>query len=113
AGRGRGVPGVARDRGAAGPERARRVDRAGRRICKIRKVFLRLGQGLVVLLLGEIDLRLDVLFRLVHGNKNRAPMAQTQALYSSTSTASAVRQARCWPPSTAIVTPVTLAASAR
>src|SRR5262249_34667176 len=119
--------GVARDHGAPCPERARRE------LLALAGLLRRVGQRrLVLLLVGEVELGLDVLLGVVHGLRSRAPRRQTQADYCaalidlvrkrgplfgimrySSSTASAVRQARCWPPSTAMVTPVTLVAPAR
>src|SRR5262249_37169000 len=108
--------GVTRDHGAPGAERARRELR------RIARLLGGLGQRrLVLLVIGKVELRLDVLLWVVHGlsevvrrpGKGKRIMRRRAPAYSSTPVASAVRQARCWPPSTATVTPVTLVAPAR
>ena len=42
-----------------------------------------------------------------------APISCRRSIYSAMPSTSGVRQARCWPPSTAIIWPVTFIASAR
>ncbi len=98
AGRRRRMLDGTRDRRPAGGQRA------GRLLVEIQ--FRQRGFLFVV---AKLAGRIDVFGRAVHGEQI---LLFIETRYSGTSL-SAVRQARCWPPSTAMVTPVTLGACAR
>ena len=100
AGRRRRVLDEARDRGTAGGERA------GRQLVEIE-----IGQRGFLFVFTKLAGRIDVLFRADHGEK--IVRALVICLRYSATSLSTVRQARCWPPSTAMVTPVTLRACAK